>query len=261
MHRILIGIVTGAALALVLSIPAFGAGTVVYGGVQSPVVCQSAVKSGVGGTLSETTIATCTIPAGKIGPNGALRLTYRLSYTGLTNNKTYAIKWGGSTLMSKTRNGASQINDALQLVWMNRGSESSQVELTNSAASASFSATNGTAQQTYSINTALDTTFSITGTTTLEAAKTTTAITGNGAQCTATVSSHGLANGRYIKASGASNCSTSGSPNADPVVVAITDANTFVYPCTCNGTEAGTQATIEAYSEISVESYTVEVLR
>lgn len=60
------------------------------------VLAQRAVASSVTGTLTETTLATITIPANAMGVNGAIRITPLFSYTNSANTKRLRIKFAGN---------------------------------------------------------------------------------------------------------------------------------------------------------------------
>ena len=59
------------------------------------VLAASAVAASITGTTSETVLATVSIPAGAIGPNGILRVTSQWSYTNSANNKILRLRLGG----------------------------------------------------------------------------------------------------------------------------------------------------------------------
>lgn len=58
------------------------------------ILAQSAVAVSVTGTLTETTLATITIPGGMMGPNGSLRITPLFTFTNSANTKTPRVKFG-----------------------------------------------------------------------------------------------------------------------------------------------------------------------
>lgn len=59
------------------------------------VIAASAVAASHTGNTTETALATVQVPAGAMGPNGALRITTLWSYTNSANNKTLRIRFGG----------------------------------------------------------------------------------------------------------------------------------------------------------------------
>lgn len=60
------------------------------------IVGASAVQQSVTGTVSETVLATVTIPAGAMGANGRLRITAMFSNNNSGNSKTFRVRWGAS---------------------------------------------------------------------------------------------------------------------------------------------------------------------
>jgi len=70
------------------------------GSIWSPVggelvVAQSAASSSVTGTVSETTLATYTIPGGMVHANGCFEINMLYTYTNSANNKTIRVRLGG----------------------------------------------------------------------------------------------------------------------------------------------------------------------
>lgn len=59
------------------------------------VLAASAVAASHTGNTTETALATIALPAGAMGPNGALRITAVLSYTNSANTKTLRFRLGG----------------------------------------------------------------------------------------------------------------------------------------------------------------------
>lgn len=81
------------------SYPAQGtalAGGGIAGLKSSGVLAQSAVPASMTGTLTETTLATVVIPAGKLSGNGALRIRSYWSVPNNANSKTLQISLGSS---------------------------------------------------------------------------------------------------------------------------------------------------------------------
>ena len=90
------------AVYLVTDIGAGGALFVSTGSLWKPlggscVLAQSYVQSPVTGTLSETTLATVTIPAGLMTAGGALEVEALWSMTSNANNKRVRIRFGGAS--------------------------------------------------------------------------------------------------------------------------------------------------------------------
>lgn len=92
------------------------------------IIGQSAVASSHTGNTSETILATVTIPAGAMGPNGAIEIVTLWSYTNSANNKTWRIRLGGiagAQVANITRTTTAADGD-LRVI-RNRNSQSSQV--------------------------------------------------------------------------------------------------------------------------------------
>ncbi|NIE67475.1 hypothetical protein [Burkholderia sp. Ax-1719] len=92
------------------------------------VLAQSAVRQSVTGTLTETTLATVTIPANAVGPNGGIRITSLWSFTNDSNTKTQRIYLGGTggALFQNTANGTAAVLQQFTMI-RNRGASNSQV--------------------------------------------------------------------------------------------------------------------------------------
>ena len=93
----------------------------------------SAVATSVTGTLSETTLATVTIPGGAIGANGVVRVTMLWTYTNNANNKIWRLRLngiGGTAIVGITR--TTSAGDLDQRIIWNRNSQSSQVAFSSS---------------------------------------------------------------------------------------------------------------------------------
>jgi len=61
------------------------------------IIAASSVISTHTGNTSETTLATITVPAGAMGPNGILRITTLWSLTNNANNKTCRVRFSGAS--------------------------------------------------------------------------------------------------------------------------------------------------------------------
>lgn len=94
-------------------------------------LAHSGAQSSHTGNTTETALATVTVPAGAMGPNGALRILAGFSGTSSANNKTVRVKFGslsGTNFLSTniTTNG---------LVWggviMNRNAQNAQIGAPN----------------------------------------------------------------------------------------------------------------------------------
>lgn len=116
------------------------------------VLAASGVSISHTGSTSETTQATITIPAGAIGPNGAVRITVQTRFTTVTaSNKTFRIKLDGTSILENIAGGAS-ISGRFQTQFHNRNSASSQIA--NSITQVNFTA-NTAAIVTSSIDTSI----------------------------------------------------------------------------------------------------------
>lgn len=91
----------------------------------SPLYCFSHLASKVTGTTVETTLFSCNIVAGALGPNSTLRVTNKWSYTNNATNKTLKLMFGGvavKTLIVTTT--ATQVE---QITGNNRNSYAEQL--------------------------------------------------------------------------------------------------------------------------------------
>jgi hypothetical protein len=213
------------------------------------VLGQGGAPVGVGGTTAETTLATVVLPAGVMGPSGAIRVTNCGTVTNSANSKTIKIKLG-STAFS-TIGYTTQATFGYSRTIRNRNADNSQFAYGGSSESTSVAVITGT------IDTTVEQTLTITGQTTLETGFTPTQanMSGNGSVVTVVQTSHGLNTGEWISATGSS---TSGY-NAASVAVTRIDANTFSYPGTGTGTPT-TSPLIQRYSVLTLEGYTVELV-
>ena len=59
------------------------------------ILAASAVAASHTGSTTETALATITVPANAMGPNGVLRITTHWSYTNSANTKTLSVRFGG----------------------------------------------------------------------------------------------------------------------------------------------------------------------
>jgi hypothetical protein len=98
----------------------------------------------------ETTLVTCSIPAGAMGPNGMMRVTMLTSAAANNANaKTFRLRFGGSAFQLWSL--ASTLSNEMQRIIRNRNSASSQVSQT---AGAQSSGSVNAAVSTMAINTA-----------------------------------------------------------------------------------------------------------
>lgn len=123
------------------------------------VLAASAVAQSITGTLTETTLASGTIPAGTLGANGQVDIVALWSHTNSANNKTLRVKFGGTNFMAvvTTTTGVDQTYTRIA----NRGVTNSQIGFI-AASSTGFSAIAGS-NVTASVDTTADVTLLITG--------------------------------------------------------------------------------------------------
>lgn len=124
---------------------------------------QSGAPSSVTGTTNETVLATVTIPAGAMGPNGVIRVTTISTNTALTGtNKTLRYRLGGisGTLFCSSGNTTNTASSLQRMIW-NRNSESSQVGFISTSTGSYVTGTG--ALGTATVNTAVEQNFVITG--------------------------------------------------------------------------------------------------
>lgn len=126
------------------------------------VLAASAAPVNLTGTAALTNLVQATLPGGALGPNGMLRISGRLAYTNSANAKTIDVKLGGVSLFGRGRTTSS--SDSFRLTLMNRGSEASQIELSNwQQAGSELQGGSTVATATYAIDTSVDQVLAITG--------------------------------------------------------------------------------------------------
>lgn len=202
----------------------------------------------------EITLATFTIPGGQMQNNGKILLDTLYQITSGSNTKTIRIRIGGASLGPSNLTTIAS-GDISYTRWIkNLNSENSQLSYYPTASSLGWSTTS-------SINTAATFTLGIHGTTSPEPGIVVTSGTGNGTTCTANYTAHGYNSLEYIQAAGGSNCTTSGNPNADPVVITRITADQFTYPCSCNGNMQSTFPTTKRYTPITLKTVDVEIVK
>lgn len=118
---------------------------------------QSAVNSAVTGTTTETTLATFTIPANSIGPNGSVDILTLFGYTNSANAKYLRIKINGTLIFSITPTTTASAQLLFSLA--NRNSAASQVA--NATGLTGIGSATG-AEQTFTFDTTADLTVTIT---------------------------------------------------------------------------------------------------
>lgn len=94
------------------------------------VLAQSGVPVSVTGTTNEATLATIVVPAGALGPNGAVRVNTAWSNTNNANTKTVNTKFGNVTVVSSALTTTGSYRDQRHI--QNRNSLSSQVFMAGS---------------------------------------------------------------------------------------------------------------------------------
>lgn len=123
---------------------------------------RSAVAAPVTNTLTETALATITIPAGAMGPNGIIRVTGLFNYTNSANAKTMRIRLGGlaGTIFVEIAN-TTTATQPFQRIIQNRNSQASQGAFPSTIGNSFASST--TSPATGTINTAVAQDLVITG--------------------------------------------------------------------------------------------------
>jgi hypothetical protein len=119
----------------------FAAAALLFGGLAPAQVATDAGKTGIAraahllcsgttalavtGTLTETTLATCTVPAGAMGLTGSVRIETTWSYTNSANSKTLRVKFGGTSYLAVALTTSATGADVR--IIRNRNSASSQI--------------------------------------------------------------------------------------------------------------------------------------
>jgi hypothetical protein len=88
-------------------------------------LAASGAAVSVTGTTSLTTLATVTVPADAMGPNGALRITTTWSWTNNANNKTLTIVFGGTNHVGTVATTIGEMRTCTDII--NRNATNSQV--------------------------------------------------------------------------------------------------------------------------------------
>jgi hypothetical protein len=222
------------------------------------VLAQSAVPVSVGGTLDEVVLATVEIPANTMGANGMVRIWATYECESSANNKKLYVRWGTpATTAFATYTLTNHVATSLMARIANKGATNSQSALTNTASDGLGTTSTGSIRS-YSLDTTVAQNIYITGQTTLETAINPTDITGDGATATATFATdHGFLAGEYVKIDGA----TPATADGDPVeILTVPTSTTFTYASTLDASTS-VQPDIQRYSEMTLTSYTVEVVR
>ena len=233
-----------------------GTALIAYSHTQIPLYDISGWTADPTGTFN---LWSYTLPAGTMGPNDTITVRGAWSMGSSANSKSMTVTFGGVSYVAYAV--TTSLVSSFERDISNRNSVSRQVGAFSVSPGAWSSS--GGAIITSSVDTAANVVIAITGDTSLEtgAPGQTTSVVGAAGTCTATDTTHGLATGQYIKMAGGSDCPTSGNPNADPVMVTVTNTDVYTYPCTCVGTEGGTQPTAERYSPINLEYANIYLTR
>lgn len=127
------------------------------------VLGRSAVPVSVSATTDEETLATITVPANAMGPNGTLRIWTTWTHTNSANNKTLSVRFSGASgtqylALVVTAHAGSQVVTTIS----NRNATNSQVGYAASAAT-SFGSTIASTPATSAVDTTVATTIVISG--------------------------------------------------------------------------------------------------
>lgn len=90
-------------------------------------VCHSGVTSAVTGTTSETTLATCAIPANSLGANGSIKVTAVTSQNNNANAKTFQVRFDGNSHYAVGL--ANTLSGNYQITINNKNATNSQVSV------------------------------------------------------------------------------------------------------------------------------------
>lgn len=110
-------------------------------------VCQSAVQVSTAADTNENTAYTCAIPAGSLGANGRIYYFYSGAQTNNANAKTIKVKYGGTTLVTRSAASAA-VTGGIGMI-ANRNLTNSQHG--GDGVSAATSAIDSTAAQNFTI--------------------------------------------------------------------------------------------------------------
>ncbi|MBI5562763.1 MAG: hypothetical protein HY894_07945 [Deltaproteobacteria bacterium] len=129
-----------------------------YAQAVSPFFAARHTPSSVTGTVNETELYNCVLPANTLGLNGALRIKTLWSYTNSANAKTIKVKFGGTAFLNAAPTTTSSTQ--AQTFVHNRNSASSQIAYWGGLTTFG-SVTSGNV--TAAIDTTVDQVISITG--------------------------------------------------------------------------------------------------
>lgn len=126
------------------------------------VIAQSGTPVSVTGVLTETTLATITVPAGLMGPHDCLEIHTFWGMTNSANNKTTKVKFGGTAYYQSVVTANAQVRAVTEI--RNAGSVSNQFGGVSSSSVPSGLGGSSLAVATSAANTTLAQDITITGT-------------------------------------------------------------------------------------------------
>ncbi len=115
------------------------------------VLGRSGVAVSHTGTTSETTLATVSVPANAMGPNGLLRISALWGHTNSANTKTLRVSFGGTNFLSVAPSATSTFQAITTIT--NRNATNSQIGPPSNSATASAFGTVGGARVAGSVDT------------------------------------------------------------------------------------------------------------
>lgn len=116
------------------------------------VLARGAAGWSVTGTTTETTLASVSVPAGAMGPNGVLRVTSLWKYPNSANNKTLKVQMGGVNFVNVVPTTTNSFQAITTIA--NRNAANSQVSPSSSAAADGAMGTEGANPTTGAVDTA-----------------------------------------------------------------------------------------------------------
>ena len=123
------------------------------------VLCQSGTANSVTGTVTETILATCTLPANTMGANGHLEIISYWNFTGSTNSKILRVKLSTQSALAQTVSTNTSVAGLYNTIVWAANSTSSQI----SAGTNSFGTLTNTVS-TLTVSTTADVAITLTGT-------------------------------------------------------------------------------------------------
>jgi hypothetical protein len=122
-------------------------------------IAKSGVASSITGTLTRTVLASFTIPAGALGPNGQIEIIPLFTGTSSANSKVFDIRFGGSTTWTSTQTTLTAVQGYSRVA--NRNAANVQIVFVNSSG---FGAAATASAVTYAVDTSASVTVEIAGT-------------------------------------------------------------------------------------------------